>query len=162
MRSAGRAPGGSRGRRRWRRPDWDCGRTRVVGEQRRGHSLGEAAEFVGAFESFREDRVGAGGQVQLGPANGVVEPCDAAGIGAGDDDETWILPRRHGRAKPGDHSLRVNQALAGEMAATLGELLIFEVQPRGAGVFKESHGAFDVERLAEASVGIAQERSVVA
>ena len=44
------------------------------------------------------------------------------------------------------------------MAATFGKLLIFELHGRRAGCFEFDDGSFDVHRLAEAGVGIDDQR----
>ena len=44
------------------------------------------------------------------------------------------------------------------MAAALGHLLVFEVNAGGAGGLEEPDGALDVQGLAEAGVGVAEER----
>ncbi len=44
------------------------------------------------------------------------------------------------------------------MTAAFGQLLIFEMDARHAGILEQSHGSLDVERLAEAGVSVAQQR----
>ena len=69
--------------------------------------------------------VGARLDVQPRPPHGVVEAVDAAGIGAGDDHEVRVLPRRNRRPHLGGHYRRLDQALAGKVAAAFWQLLIF-------------------------------------
>ncbi len=83
---------------------------------------------------------------------------DAAGIGAGDDDEIAVGAGGAGGADFRGHRLGLDQPLAREVPAALGQHLVLQVNARNAGALEEAHAALDVERLAEAGVGVAQER----
>src|SRR5262245_4580304 len=52
------------------------------------------------------------------------------------------------------HLLRRDQRLAVEMAATLGEILVLELDSVGAGALERAHCAHDVDRVAVAGVGV--------
>jgi len=56
------------------------------------------------------------------------------------------------------HRRRLDEVLAGEVAAALGQLLVLEVEAGGAGLLEQPDGPLRVERLAEAGVGVAQQR----
>src|SRR5205085_7231156 len=87
-----------------------------------------------------------------------VEAVDAAGVAAGDDDETWVALRGDRGPDLRGHRRRLNQALAGQMPAPFRQNLVFEMNPRGPGRLKQSNGPLYIQCFAEAGVGIAQER----
>ena len=134
------------------------GHVRVASQERNRHGPGEGGELVGGFQGLREDGVGARLDIELGAANRVLKAGYAAGIGAGDDDEVRIVPGRDGRTQLGGHCLRLDQLLAGQMAATLGKLLILEMNAGHAGRLEQADGALDIEGFAKAGIGVAQER----
>ena len=85
---------------------------------------------------------------------------DAAGIGAGDDDQ--VVHRRGRRRRRGalaHIASVVDERLAREMAAALGQFLVFELNCGRAGRFELDDRSFDVERLAEAGVGVDDQRA---
>ena len=123
-----------------------------------GTSLANAANSSADLQRLGEDRVGPGVEVQLRPAHGVVEAVHAAGVGAGDDDEVRVAPGGDGGADLRRHLLRLDQRLAGQMPAPLRHLLVFEVNPGDAGRLEQPHRALDVQRFAEAGVGVAEQR----
>ena len=69
-----------------------------------------------------------------------------------------IVQRSHRRPDLGGHRLRLDQGLAREVAAPLGQLLVLQVDRRRARSLEQPHRPLDVERLAEAGVGVAQQR----
>ena len=156
--SAGRAPCDSPGR-----PTW---RSRAVGlwpnsvmlaSSGAGTASREGGELFRALQRLRKDRVGARLQVEPGAAHGVVEAVDPAGVGAGDDDEIASRRRRR-RPAPWRPSLPARPGLARQVAAALGQLLIFQVDTRHAGRLEQPHRPLDVQRFAEAGVGVAKQR----
>ena len=52
----------------------------------------------------------------------------------------------------------VDQRLAREVPAALRHFLVFEVNPRDARRLEQPDGALDVQRFAEAGVGVAEQR----
>ncbi len=86
------------------------------------------------------------------------KPSTVRGIGPRHDHEVRVSPRRDGRADLGRHRGRIHQPLAREVAATLGQDLIFQVEAGDSGVLVEADGPLDVDGLAEAGVGVAEDR----
>jgi hypothetical protein len=76
------------------------------------------------------------------------------------DDEGGIAASVHGRLEAIDHLLCRHQLLARTVTAALGGHLVLEVHAAGAGADQLTRGARDVERTAEAGVGIDQKRQL--
>jgi hypothetical protein len=102
--------------------------------------------------SIREDRVGAGLEIEPRARDRAVHPFAGRGVGARDDVE---MPARASRRRDlGRHVARAGQLLVVEMPAFLGQQLIFQMDRPGAGLLEGAYHVHRVERLAIAGVAI--------
>jgi hypothetical protein len=87
-----------------------------------------------------------------------LQPVHGARVGAGDDEQVGVAARVHRRAHLAHHLARVHHGLAGEVAAALGAGLVLQLHGVGAGALQRAHGVRHVDRIAEAGVGIHDQR----
>ena len=111
-------------------------------------------ESLPVVESFREDRVGAGFDIELGPGDRAVEPFVRGSVGAGDDIE--MPAGLGGGGDLGRHVLRRDQLLVIEVAALLRQDLVLDLHRGGAGVLKRPDHVHHVQRFAKAGVAVHQ------
>ena len=90
-------------------------------------------------------------------ADGRVETLDGPRVGPGHDHEIGIAAGGDGRADLGRHRRGIDQPLAGEVAASLGQDLVFQVQAGDSGFLVKPDGPLDVDGFAEARIGVAQD-----
>jgi len=88
-----------------------------VRQQRGLDRLCEGSEFVRVFERFRENRVGARLQLELGPAHRILKARHTTCVGTGDNNEIGIAARSDGGAQFGGHDFRVHELFARQMTA---------------------------------------------
>ena len=81
-------------------------------------------------------------------------PSTARGVGPGDDHEVGRLPGRDRGADLREHLVGRDDLLALHVPAPLGRHLVLDVQRRHAGLLVLLHGPHDVDRVAEAGVGV--------
>src|SRR6185503_21277390 len=106
----------------------------------------------------------AGIEVGVGAADELVHAAagDAARIAARDQHEVRVelAPHAVGRADLADHLLQRYHLLAGYVAAALGRDLVLDVDGGGAGAHEFLHGAHDIDGVAEAGIGIGDDRDL--
>ena len=78
----------------------------------------------------------------------------AAGIRASDDDEIAIAFGGDRGTQLGDHRFGAHQRFARQMAAPLGQLLIFQMNAGDACFLEKLHRPLHVQRFAETGVGV--------
>ncbi len=88
----------------------------------------------------------------------LVDAVDRQAVGAGDDHEVLVGPRRDGRLQLADHLAGRDHVLALHVAAALGRLLVLQVDARHAARLVVVHRADHVDRVAVAGVGICDHR----
>ena len=120
------------------------------------HLPRELLEHVAGEKGFGKDRVGASLDIEAGAGDGAVEAFAGGGVGAGDDDE--VAAGAGGGGDLGGHVVRSGEAFVVEVAAFLGEQLVFEMHGAGAGFLESADGVHDVERFAVAGVAVDKER----
>ncbi len=130
---------------------------RHVGDQRNVDGIRQPGEFVGRFQGFGEDEVGTGLGIGQTAFDGRLQPFHRTRITAGDDHELRIPPGADRSPKFGDHLLRADEALARQMPAPFGHLLVFQMQAGQTGRLEQPHGAFDRRPFAEPGVGIGED-----
>lgn len=86
------------------------------------------------------------------PSFRATELISLPGVGASNDQKVGVGPGFDGAANPLEVDLQVNDVLTLELAASLGEDLVFNVQTSDSGVLVQSDRTTDVERPAEPSV----------
>ena len=108
---------------------------------------------------FEEQHVGAGLAIEFGARSMArSKPSTRDRVGACDDERLARMAGIERGLDLADHFARRDQPLVVEMAAALGEVLIFDLDRVGAGALEHPHGALDVERIAVAGVGIDDQR----
>ena len=105
-----------------------------------------------------EGEVGARLDIERRARERVVEAGAGDRVGAGDDQEIGVGARIDRGLHLLRHLARRDHGLAGEMAAALGELLILELDGVGARALQHLHRVGNVHRIAEAGIGIDDER----
>ena len=132
-----------------------------VGEERRVRDrLAHRLQFVERLRRLDEDDVGAGLVVEPPAADRLVQAERGARVGAADDHEVVVFAGVDGRAELLDLLLGGNDALALEVAALLGPLLVLEDDAGDARAHALANGAHHVERVAVAGVHVRDERHV--
>ena len=116
----------------------------------------EGAEHFGGIERFRENRVRAGLHVEPGPGDRAIQPFAGGRIRPRDDDE--IAPRLCRRGDLGGHVMGIRQLLVVEMAAFLGQELIFQMNRAGTRFLEHANGVHHVQGFAVSGVAIDQQR----
>jgi hypothetical protein len=87
-----------------------------------------------------------------------IEPERRTRVGPGDDLEIPVAARVDRGPDLAEHLRQGHDLLPVEMAAALREDLVLELDPRRAGALQHSDRADHVERVAEARVGVDEER----
>ena len=120
--------------------------------------VGEFLEFGPLGQGLGKNPIRPGGEIRLRPIDRLVERTHAAGIGAGDEHQFGIFAGVGGGPQLGAHLGRLDERFAREMPAPLGKSLVFKLDCCGAGRFQLADGPLDVDRFAEARVGIDDQR----
>ena len=131
-----------------------------IGDLRHRQFPGDARHLVEISRRLDEGGVRAGLREGMGPVDGGIDPVDGAGIGAGDDLQILIAPCIDGGLDLGDHLRQRDHLLAGEMAAFLRKDLVFDLDAGGTRPLQHAHRAGHVDRVAEAGIGVDQQRQV--
>ena len=105
-----------------------------------------------------EQHVRSGLVIGLGTFERGVQPFDSAGIGACDYQGRVILPRIKGGLHLSDHLAAGDQLFAVKMTAAFWERLVLELDGGSPGTLEIPDRALDIERVAEAVVGIHDDR----
>ena len=123
-----------------------------------GSRLRDAGEFLQADGRLDEGGVGAGLDESVGALNRPVEAVHRPRVGARNDLEIVVVAAVHRGLDLLDHLAERHHVLALEVAALLGEDLILDLDAGGARALERPHGPPHVEGVAEAGVGIGQDR----
>ena len=124
-------------------------------EQRHAFEVFRHAVDLGAADRrFDKQHVGAGFAITLAALQRCIDAFDRNRVGARDDHEVLIASRIARRFNFRHHLRGRNHAFTGEMAATLGPALVFDVHAGDTGFFVVADGAARVNRIAVAGVGI--------
>ena len=132
----------------------------VVDQRQVAEFLGVTLQVVEGFDAIDEDQVGARCAIGACAQHDVVPSVGLQRVGARDDDEIAIAPRVAGGAHLRHHLFQLDDLLARQETASLGEHLVFDVQRRGARVFVLANGPPHVERISVARVGVADDGDV--
>ncbi len=110
--------------------------------------------------AFDEDTVCACFAIHLGTIKRSIAPMKRQRIGAGNHHEVRVNSGIDGGLDLGDHVFRRNQLFARQMAAALGQDLIFKMHSRHAATLVKLNGTTNVERSAKAIIGIGNQRNI--
>src|SRR4029079_7214842 len=122
--------------------------------------LADAPQLVDAARRLDENAVGAGLDVALGAAHGLVEVVDLAGVGARQDPGFRIEPLRARGPDLGFGQFDRHHLLAGHMAAALGPLLVLDQDRADAHTLVALHGVHHFLAVAVAVVAVDEHRQV--
>ena len=131
-----------------------------VGQQRhaRCESRAHGLHLVRAAQGLDEECIDAAGEVGLGALERRRDSLDRECIGARQDQRVGAAPAVERGAQLAAHLGRGNHGLAVEVATTLRELLVLDLDHRRAGALERPHRPLHVERVAEAGVGVDDHR----
>ena len=125
-----------------------------VGHQGHVERIRDLFEFLTVFQCFYEKGIGACIEIGASAVQGSFQPFQSARIGPRDDDQIGIGARLDGGSNLGDHGSRFDETLSREMAAPLGEDLIFELNGGGSGRLEFRHGAHDIDGFSKPGIRI--------
>ncbi len=109
-------------------------------------------KHVFAGQGLHKDRVRTRVHVELGTGDCIVHAFDGHRIGPRDDHQ--VAARLDGGRDFGRHVARVNEVLAVQVSAFLGQHLILDVHGARTNLLKGAHHVHDVERLAIAGIAV--------
>ncbi|MCY1238474.1 hypothetical protein D9M72_512150 [compost metagenome] len=123
-------------------------------------ALRQRANLVGRGDGFDEQDVGAGLAELLRALDRGLEAQRRRRVGAGHDEQVGVGAGIDGGLDLVDGFLGGDHLLAREMAAALGRDLVLELDAVGARALQHAHRVAHVQRVAEAGVGIDDQRQV--
>src|SRR5579875_1739828 len=129
---------------------------RHVGNDGRSYGSLELFQFAGPCERFRENKVGAGVEVGLCAGYGPAHALGRSGVGACTYHKAGVPPGSRCGCDPPAHLVNGDNLFAVEVAAAFGVHLVLHLHTRRPELLEHVDGAGDVERLAEARVGVHQ------
>src|SRR5215469_8055853 len=129
-----------------------------VDELRRLHALGNLNNLLPGSWRLNKCHVGASFDIGGRALYRVLKAMGREGISARNDDEIRVDPGVGGGTNFLNHVGRGDDALSGEMSASLWKFLILELDGIGPAAFENTDGACDVERVAETGVCVDDQR----
>ena len=129
-----------------------------IGEEgNSGEASAELFEFGFGVETFREDSIGSCLDIGFGAVDGTFDAFYIAGVGSGDDEETWVRFVSDGGTDFGFHVGGGDHFFSVEVAASFGGDLVFKVDSGETSAFHFDDGSGDVPDIPKSGVGIADD-----
>ena len=126
---------------------------------RSAQTPGNGLHILQSFWRFDEGHIGAGFDIALSALDRRLETLNRAGVRSGDDDHPFAARVNRG-PHLSDHLIGRNQLLAGEVAAAFRRVLVLDLNRAGANLLEDPDRVSDIDRVAEAGVGIDDQRQI--